>query len=77
MIILKTIVKKVILITFVLVCLFRNSNDSNDLEFDPTDNGEPIYFNEKLEIYDNILEVIFDFKLFIFANKILKLDYLS
>ena len=46
------------LVTFALVFLFRKSNDSNDSEFDPKDNGQPIYFKRKPKININkILEV--------------------
>ena len=45
------------LVTFALVFLFRKSNDSNDSEFDPKDNGQPIYFERKPKIDINILEV--------------------
>ena len=48
----------------ILVAIFRKGNDSNDDEFDPNDNGSPIYVDESIGdlTYLNELEVIFKLK---------------
>ena len=39
---------KVFAISFLLVLIFRKSNDENDQDYDPNDIGEPIYFDERI-----------------------------
>ena len=43
-------------ITFVVVAIFRKSNDSSDEEVDPKDDGSPIYLDEKIGNLDEYLE---------------------
>lgn len=42
------------MITFVLVAIFRKSDDSNDEEEDHEDDGGPLYIDEKIGSIHNI-----------------------
>ena len=39
---------KVFLITFVIVVIFRKTNDTSDLECDPKDDSNPIYLDKSI-----------------------------
>jgi hypothetical protein len=43
-------------ITFVVVAIFRKSNDSSDEEVDPLDDGGPIYMDNRIGNLDDYLE---------------------
>ena len=43
-------------ITFIIVAIFRKSNDASDDEVDPKDDGGPIYLDEKIGNIDDYLE---------------------
>lgn len=53
------------MITFILVAILRKENDSENEEFDPNDDGCPIYVDELLGDLNNLkeLEVMIFFKL--------------
>ena len=38
----------------ILVAIFRKGNDSNDEEFDPNDDGSPIYVDEAIGDLNNL-----------------------
>ena len=43
-------------ITFIIVAIFRKSNDASDDEVDPKDDGSPIYIDKKIVNIDDYLK---------------------
>ena len=53
------------MITFILVAILRKENDSENEEFDPNDDGSPIYVDELLGDLNNLKEL----EVMIFSQK--------
>lgn len=51
-----------VIITFILVLIFRKTNDSTDEEYDHEDDGSPIYLDAKIGSFQNLAELEVNFK---------------
>lgn len=49
---------KVFAITFIVVAIFRKSNDESDEEIDPDDDGGPIYIDTSIKNLDEFIKPI-------------------
>lgn len=43
---------QVFCITFILVAIFRKTNESDDMEVDSLDNGDPVYYDKSLKYFN-------------------------